>query len=437
MMAAGKISPMLQTQMNILANQEPIPVIVRRKSGFFAARAATRTAQATPEPPAFRLLPAEVLSVTSAAIEALSQDDDVEYVWPDLPVHTCLNTSVPKINAPKVWAAGLKGQGIKIAVIDTGIDDTHPDFAGRVVATKSFVGDGARDDNGHGSHVAGIIAGSGAKSGGKYVGVAPEASLYVAKVLRANGSGSMSGVMAGIEWAVLEQKVQVINLSLGGGPSCDGTDALSTMCDEAVQQAGVVICAAAGNEGPEGKTIGSPGCARRVITVGATNDNDQVARFSSRGPTADGRIKPDICFPGVGVIAPQAAGTRLGTVIEDGYVAADGTSMATPHAAGVAALMLQANPNLNAEQVKTLMLEAAINIGALPVEQGVGRGDAYLAYQKAAGIATPPPPPQPEPPPPPPPQPEPPPPPQPEPPPSPPPQPEPPGCLAGIFGRRQ
>jgi serine protease AprX len=431
-MAAGKISPMLQTQMNTLANQEPIPVIVRRTSGFFAARAATRAARATPEPPTFRLLPAEVLTVTSADIEALSQEDDVEYVWPDLPVHICLNTSVPKINVPRVWAeSGLKGQGIKVAVVDTGIDDTHPDFAGRVVATKSFVGGSARDDNGHGSHVAGIIAGSGAKSDGKYVGVAPEASLYVAKVLRANGSGAMSGVMAGIEWAVLEQKVQVINLSLGGGPSCDGTDALSTMCDEAVQQAGVVICAAAGNEGPEGKTIGSPGCARRVITVGATNDNDQVARFSSRGPTADGRIKPDICFPGVGVIAPQAAGTRLGTVIEEGYVSADGTSMATPHAAGVAALMLQANSNLNAEQVKTLLLQAAVNIGALPVEQGVGRGDAYLAYQKAIGAPQPPPPPQPEPPPPPPPQPEPPP-----PPPPPPPQPEPPGCLAGIFGRR-
>ena len=163
-MAAEKISPELQNQMNILANQEPIRVIVRRKAGFFAARAATRAAGAGPQPPTFQIIPAEVLRVTSADIEALSQEEDVEYVWPDLPVHICLNTSVPKINVPRVWAeSGLRGQGIKIAVIDTGIDDTHPDFEGRIVASKSLFSDSARDDNGHGSHVGGILAGSGAQ----------------------------------------------------------------------------------------------------------------------------------------------------------------------------------------------------------------------------------------------------------------------------------
>lgn len=426
---APKISPVLERQMNALPNQEPIPVIVRRKTGFFrAATAATRSPRSS-DLPTFSLFPGEALKVTSANIEALSQDDEVEHIWPDLPVYTCLNTSVPKINAPQVWAAGLKGQGIKVAVVDTGIDDTHPDFAGRIVAMKSFVGDSARDDNGHGTHVAGTIAGSGAKSGGKYVGVAPEASLYIAKVLRANGSGATSGVMAGIEWAVLEQKVQIINLSLGSAGSCDGTDALSTLCDEAVRQAGVVMCVAAGNEGPDEKTVGSPGCARFVITVGAITDNDQMARFSSRGPTADGRIKPDVVFPGVGIIAPQAVGTRLGTVIEDGYVASDGTSMATPHASGVAALMLQANPSLTAEQVKTQMLAAAVSIGAQPNEQGVGKVDAFSAYQKALSVA-PPPPPTPQPPTPQPPTPQP-------PTPTPTPQPQPPGCLGSLFARRR
>lgn len=418
---APKISPVLERQMNALPNQEPIPVIVRRKEGFFRAAAATRR-PLTSDLPTFSLFPGEALKVTSANIEALSQDDEVEQIWPDLPVYTCLNTSVPKINAPQVWAAGLKGQGIKVAVVDTGLDDTHPDFAGRIVAMKSFVGDSARDDNGHGTHVAGTIAGSGAKSGGKYVGVAPEASLYIAKVLRANGSGATSGVMAGIEWAVLEQKVQIINLSLGSAGPCDGTDALSTLCDEAVRQAGVVMCVAAGNEGPDEKTVGSPGCARFVITVGAITDNDQMARFSSRGPTADGRIKPDVVFPGVGIIAPQAVGTRLGTVIEDGYVASDGTSMATPHASGVAALMLQANPSLTAEQVKTQMLAAAVSIGAQPNEQGVGKVDAFIAYQKALSVS---PPPTPQPP-------------TPQPPtPTPTPQPQPPGCLGSLFARRR
>ena len=141
-----------------------------------------------------------------------------------------------------MWELGLKGKGVKVAVVDTGIDETHPDFAGRIMATKSFVGGTALDDNGHGTHVASTILGSGVKSNGKYVGVAPEASLYVAKVLRGDGGGSMSGVMAGIEWAVLEQKVQVVNLSLGGSGSCDGSDALSVLCDEAVRQNGVVMC---------------------------------------------------------------------------------------------------------------------------------------------------------------------------------------------------
>jgi serine protease AprX len=193
------------------------------------------------------------------------------------------------------------------------------------------------------------------------------------------------------------------------------------LCDEAVTQAGVVICVAAGNTGPGARTIGSPGCARFVITVGASDDNDKMARFSSRGPTADGRIKPDLVFPGVGIAAAQAAGTRLGPVVDEGYIAIDGTSMATPHAAGVATLMLQANPQLTAEQVKTQMLAGAIDIGAQPNEQGVGRGDAHRAYLKAINAPAPEPTPEPTP--------------QP-----PPPQPEPSGCLgsiASLFGRRK
>ncbi len=413
-MAVSKVSAQLQTQMNTLANQEPIPIIVRHKKGVFSAQAVLPSAP--PIDHRYNLFPGQALKATSADIEILSQQEDVEQIWPDLPVHTCLDVSAPKIEAPKVWTAGFKGEGIKIAIVDTGIDDTHPDFAGRIVASKSFVGASARDDNGHGSHVAGIAAGSGAKSNGKYVGVAPAASLYVAKVLRADGGGLMSGVMAGIEWAVLEQKVQVINLSLGGSGPCDGTDALSTLCDEAVQQAGIVLCVAAGNSGPGARTVGSPGCARYVITVGAVDDNDRMASFSSRGPTSDGRVKPDLVYPGVSIVAPQAAGTSMGTVVQEGYVSASGTSMATPHATGVAALMLQANPELSAAQVKTLMVAAAINIGALPNEQGSGRGDAYRAYLQAVEGEIP----EPEPPPP-----------TPTPTPTPPPS-EPEGCLASV-----
>lgn len=382
-MAVNKIMSELQTQMNVMANQEPIAIIVRHKEGFFSPHTVL------PDSPnidhKFKLFPGEAIKVTAADIEALSKQEDVEQIWPDLPVHTCLNVSVPHIQAPQVWGKGIKGTGIKVAVVDTGIDAAHPDFTGRIMATANFVGadNSAHDDNGHGTHVAGIVAGSGAGANGKYVGVAPEANLYVAKVLDARGGGSMSGVMAGIEWAVLDQRVQVINLSLGGSTNCDGTDALSTLCDEAVRQADVVMCVAAGNAGPGSQTIGSPGCARYAITVGAIDDSERMADFSSRGPTADGRVKPDIVYPGVGIVAAQSAGTTLGPVVEEGYVSCNGTSMATPHAAGVAALMLQAKPTLTAEQVKTKMLFGAVDIGALPNEQGVGRGDASQAYEAA------------------------------------------------------
>ncbi|MCB0167646.1 MAG: S8 family serine peptidase, partial [Anaerolineae bacterium] len=292
----AKIPSGLHSQMNAMSNDEPIPVIIRRKQGFFRVQAMPMVTEVEHS---FQLFPGEAVKVTPAEIDELSRQEGIEQIWPDLPVHTWLDTSAVIIAAPKVWALGIKGKGVKVGIVDTGIDSAHPDFAGRIMATKSFVSSSAQDDNGHGTHVAGIVAGSGAKSNGKYVGIAPEASLYVAKVLRADGGGSMSGVMAGIEWAVLEQNVQVINLSLGGSGSCDGTDALSVMCDEAVTQMGVVVCVAAGNSGPGERTVGSPGCARLVITVGAMDDSGRIASFSSRGPTADGRVKPDIVFPGV------------------------------------------------------------------------------------------------------------------------------------------
>jgi serine protease AprX len=270
---------------------------------------------------------------------------------------------------------------MKVGIVDTGIDPDHADFEGRVRAVASFVGGDGRDDNGHGTHVASIAAGTGAASGEKYRGVAPAAGLYVAKVLDANGDGMMSGVMAGIEWAV-DQNVHVINLSLGSDGPCDGTDALSTLCDEVVQQFGIVICAAAGNTGPGPSTVGSPGCARWVITIGAVDDADQVTGFSSRGPTADGRVKPDLVFPGAGIVAAQANGTALGPEIVSGYVELSGTSMATPHASGSVALLLQAKSDLTPNQVKWELLTTALGLGENLNAYGSGRGDLFAAYQK-------------------------------------------------------
>jgi serine protease AprX len=296
-----------------------------------------------------------------------------------------------------VWSAGYRGTGIKVAIVDTGIDRAHPDFAGRIVAGASFVGGDYQDDNGHGTHVASTCAGTGAAQGGTYKGVAPEARLYAAKVLDRGGSGSMSGVMAGVEWAV-DQGVQVINLSLGGSGSSDGQDALSLTCNAAVSR-GIVVCVAAGNEGPTARTIGSPGAAADVITIGAVDRADRVASFSSRGPTRDGRTKPDLCFPGVDIVAARAAGTRMGSPRGDHYTASSGTSMATPHAAGVAALLLQAQPRATPSQIKQALKQTALDLRMDANVQGTGRARAEHALALLQG-APPPPEPPPGPPPP-------------------------------------
>jgi serine protease AprX len=178
--------------------------------------------------------------------------------------------------------------------------------------------------------------------------------------------------------------VHVINMSLGGDGTCDGTDALSVTCDAAVER-GVVMCVAAGNSGPGPNSVGSPGCAKNVVTIGATDREDQVASFSSRGPTSDGRAKPDVCFPGVNIVSCRAAGTTLGTPFNDLYTVASGTSMATPHASGACALLLQAKAGLSPEQVKDLLMNTAKSLGLDANSQGKGRADVFAAYESELG----------------------------------------------------
>ena len=259
--------------------------------------------------------------------------------------------------------------------------------AGRIAAMQDFTGEGTRDNHGHGTHVAGIAAGGGSR----YRGVAPEALLYAAKVLHGDGSGYMSEVIAGLEWAV-QQRVKVINLSLGGVGPCDGSDALSTACDAAVDQ-GVMVCVAAGNYGPGASTVGPPGCARNVLTVGACSTQDVIPSFSARGPTSDGRVKPDVLLPGVDIVACRAQNTSMGMPVDALYAKASGTSMATPHAAGLAALLLQAFPDLTPAQLKERLMNTAKDLGQDANAQGKGRADAYQAYLGSS--VTPPPPPQP------------------------------------------
>jgi serine protease AprX len=329
----------------------------------------------------YRLQPFVHMYATSEAIRRLEQDPEVVKIYADMPVHAYLDHSAPHIEVPRLWNDGLTGENVRIAIVDTGIDTEHPDFQGRIGAITDFTGEGPADGNGHGTHCASIAAGSGAARGAKYRGVAPAAAIFAAKVLRSDGQGMMSDVMAGVEWAV-DQGTQVISLSLGTTGPCDGTDALCETCEAAVR-AGIIVCIAAGNDGPNSYTVGSPGCAPNVLTIGACDNADRIAAFSSRGPTADGRVKPDILFPGVNIVAARAKGTAMGTVLDDYYTSASGTSMATPHAAGVAALLLQAQPDLTPAQIKGRLMNTAIDLGASANAQGSGRADAWQARNAA------------------------------------------------------
>ncbi len=379
-MNRGKLQSLLQAQLDTAPADAVLPIIVR----FDATRGLRPALQPGQGVVAwrheYRLMPAIAVSATPGQILSLLDDPAIDRIWYDLPVHVCLDYTVPLVQAPRLWNFDHTGRGVRVAILDTGIDLTHPDLMGRIVETAVLAGDDVvTDRHGHGTHVAGIIAGSGSFSQGRYTGMAPAALLLIGKVLGDDGTGWSSDVMAGIDWAVW-QHAQVINLSLGSEHYGDGSDALSLFCDAAVQQ-GVVVCVAAGNTGPDSLTIGAPGCARQVITVGASTDADGLAEFSARGPTADGRIKPDLVFPGTLITAARARGTHMGATHGDYYTEASGTSMATAHCTGAAALLLAANPNLLAVEVKAQLLSGAKELGRNPNLQGAGRGDVYAAYR--------------------------------------------------------
>lgn len=298
----------------------------------------------------------------------------VAHVWLDGVRKASLDKSVPQIGADKAWAAGYDGKGVKIAVLDTGVDATHPDLKGQVVAEKNFsAAADAVDRYGHGTHVASIAAGTGAKSAGKYKGVAPGAKLLNGKVLGDDGSGDDSGILAGMDWAV-EQGADVVNLSLGGGDTPE-IDPLEAQVNKLSKEKGVLFAVAAGNDGAE-ETIGSPGSAETALTVGAVDDADKLADFSSMGPGLDGQIKPDVTAPGVDITAASAPGSVIAKEVGEkpaGYVSISGTSMATPHVAGAAAILKQQHPDWTYTQLKGALTSSAKGGKYTPSQQGSGR----------------------------------------------------------------
>ena len=333
------------------------------------------------------------VDVTAEAIKAIRALPYVEAVYPDVKVHAVLLDSVPLIRANQVWSQqGVTGLGVRVAILDTGIGYTHPDLGGclgpacKVVGGYDFINNdnNPRDDHGHGTHVAGIVAANGVVKG-----VAPDARLLAYKVLDASGSGPSSTVIAGIDDAVdpdgnpaTNDGARVINLSLSGFGDPD--DPMSQAVDNAAAL-GITVVVAAGNSGPGEQSIGSPGTARRAITVGATDKFDNPASFSSRGPVIwnNGAIlKPDIVAPGVAICSTRWASSWAGAeCIDSVHVALSGTSMATPHVAGVAALLLQKNPSWTPANVKAALRSTALNLTQPKTMQGYGRVRALRAIQ--------------------------------------------------------
>ena len=323
----------------------------------------------------YSLIKAVALFLNTESLDELADLAFVEKIEFDAPTKVVLAQSTTQTGVSRVWIQhGIEGEGIKIAVLDTGIDNEHQDLK-NVVLEKDFTGEGTDDNNGHGTHVASIAAGSGAISGGSNKGVAPKASLMDIKVLNRLGQGAMSDTIAGIQYAVINN-ADIISMSLGADIPCNGLDATSLASDAAVKQ-GVHVIVAAGNTGPLPGTIGSPGCAKEVVTVGAVDRLDNIAAFSSRGPTLDGRTKPDIVAPGVLILAAQSGGT---------YTAKSGTSMSTPHVSGVVALILSENPDLKPEQIKDVLKKTALDLGENANAQGAGRVNAYDAFIEGTGL---------------------------------------------------
>ncbi|MET3421580.1 subtilisin family serine protease [Actinoplanes tereljensis] len=335
--------------------------------------------------------PALLASLAGRA-EIARSNNQTPKIWLDRRVRataTPIDPNLRQIAAPQAWSAGYTGRGTTVAVLDTGVDATHPDLAGQIAETMDFTVDGgdAVDHFGHGTHVAATIAGTGAASHGARRGVAPGARLAIGKVLDDYGYGTDAQVIAGMEWAA--SRADVVNMSLGGFEPSDGTDPLSLAVDALSEQTGALFVVAAGNDGPADGTVSAPGAAADALTVGAVDSHDAVAEFSSRGPLINTHAgKPEIAAPGVDIVAARAAGTMMGTPIDANYVASSGTSMATPHVAGAAAVLAQRHPDWTGAKIKAALVGAADPVPAFDA-YAVGAGRLDVARPLSGVVAAP------------------------------------------------
>ncbi|GLW66142.1 hypothetical protein Arub01_43860 [Actinomadura rubrobrunea] len=386
------------------AHTRELPLIVQREGGVRPRKALGGTLRETRALPSIGAVAArqpkkdaERLAASLAPRTRAKAANDIRRIWLDRKVRASsaplapalasgaaraasaatLDRNLSQIGAPAAWQAGITGRGVTVAVLDTGVDPDHPDLKDRVAETANFSEAADTVDRlGHGTHVASIVAGSGAASDGERRGVAPDARLLVGKVLGDDGFGTESSVIAGMEWAA--PRAKVVTMSLGGDPT-DGTDPLAQAVDRLTDRYGALFVAAAGNSGGI-SLIETPGSADAALTVGAVDGRDRLAEFSSRGPrTGRYAAKPEIVAPGVDIVAARAAGTSMGDALDTHYTSASGTSMATPHVAGAAALLLQKHPGWTPAQLKSALVGSAAPVDGDAFERGAGRLDVAAA----------------------------------------------------------
>jgi serine protease AprX len=425
------IADHLDKRLQKLSDGDELPVMVALNAAATSGRVAAleRVVGKLGVKKRFGIVDAVAATASKGQIKKLAREGSVLRVEEDLPVRAATHSSGPqalndsaqgsfgvleaRLDAPLLDGnadgdpAAYSSNDLVAAVLDTGIDAAHTDLdGGKVLGWADFVNGGTTpyDDEGHGTHVAATIAGEG---GGDPVlrGVAPGAGLVGVKVLDENAEGFTSDVVAGIEWVVDSKDtygIEAINISLGAYDpqvGCRDGSSPDSLAVNAAHGAGLVVSVAAGNDGPGTCTVGSPGDAKDALTVGAMADLGSngffQADFSSRGPTADGRVKPDVSAPGVD-IESALAGTS------SSYTALSGTSMAAPFVAGVALLMMDGNPAFTNDDVKDAVRSTAIDWGrggdntvagstGPDIDYGAGRLDAYAALAAAGAPLTSPP----------------------------------------------
>jgi serine protease AprX len=405
------------------ARSQPLRVIVEKHSAADPSPEAAVRRLGGQVTRALPIVAGFAATVPAAVVGELARLPGVRAVTPDgrvrvqaaAPGSSTVRSVYPKVvRADAAWKRGVTGRGVTVAVLDTGVANV-PDLAGRLVQVrndltgrtepcKNLSGElDCNDRYGHGTFIAGLVAGNGAGSGGKWTGVAPEASILSVKAAGADGSADVSNILAAIQWVVSFKErynIRVLNLSLGTDSTQDWRVDPLNYAVERAWAAGMTVIVAASNKGPAPQTITKPADDPWVITVGATDDrgtaaldDDRLPDFSGRGPTAHGLAKPDVVAPGAHVISLRAPGSTIDTqfpyYVDGSYRRGSGTSMATGVVSGVVALMLQANPGFTPDRVKHALLATANDAASTdPMAVGAGVADAYdAAFAAPAGVA--------------------------------------------------